>query len=168
MSSTTTTTVIVMGVSGSGKTTVAQGIASARGWAFAEGDEFHSAANVAKMASGTPLTDEDRWPWLQSIADWIAAREEAGESVVVTCSALKRVYRDLLAKDNPSVVFCELKVPDEVLEQRMAERQGHYMPASLLRSQLDTLEDLHPDEHGFRVKVQGGPDHVLNEVLEHL
>jgi gluconokinase len=162
------TTVIVMGVSGSGKTTLAQDLATAKGWTYAEGDEFHSEANVAKMASGHPLTDEDRWPWLQSIADWISAREAAGESVVVTCSALKRVYRDLLAEDNPSVVFCELQVPTEVLEQRMAERKNHYMPASLLRSQLDTLEDLHPDERGFRVRVQGGPDHVLNEVLRHL
>jgi gluconokinase len=162
------TTVIVMGVSGSGKTTLAQDLAKTKGWTYAEGDEFHSAANVAKMASGHPLTDEDRWPWLRSIAAWIGEHEAAGESVVVTCSALKRVYRDLLAEDNPSVVFCELQVPREVLEQRMAERKNHYMPASLLRSQLDTLEDLHPDERGFRVQVQGGPDHVLNEVLRHL
>ncbi len=164
----TTTTVVVMGVSGSGKTTVAQGIATARGWAHAEGDEFHPAANVEKMRSGTPLTDEDRWPWLRSIADWIGAREEAGESVVVTCSALKRAYRDLLAEDNPSVVFCELHVPAEVLEERLTQRTGHYMPASLLRSQLDTLEDLAPDERGFRVRVQGGPGEVLEEVLRHL
>ncbi|WP_432563191.1 gluconokinase [Kineococcus sp. SYSU DK003] len=157
-----------MGVSGSGKTTVAQGIATARGWAHAEGDEFHPAANVEKMRSGTPLTDEDRWPWLRSIADWIGAREEAGESVVVTCSALKRAYRDLLAEDNPSVVFCELHVPAEVLEERLTQRTGHYMPASLLRSQLDTLEDLAPDERGFRVRVQGGPGEVLEEVLRHL
>ncbi|ABS02086.1 gluconokinase [Kineococcus radiotolerans] len=165
MSAGSTTTVVVMGVSGGGKTTVAEGIAAARGWAFAEGDEFHSPANVAKMASGTPLTDEDRWPWLRSIAAWIAAREEAGESVVVTCSALKRAYRDLLARDNPSVVFCELEVPTEVLAQRLAQREGHYMPASLLRSQLDTLEGLQPDERGFRVPVRGGPDRVLAEVL---
>lgn len=162
------TTVIVMGVSGSGKTTLAQDLAKARGWTFAEGDDFHSEANVAKMASGHPLTDEDRWPWLRSIAAWIGEHEAAGESVVVTCSALKRAYRDLLAEDNPSVVFCALQVPPEVLEQRLAERKNHYMPASLLRSQLDTLEDLHPDERGFRVRVQGGPAHVLNEVLQHL
>jgi gluconokinase len=162
------TTVIVMGVSGSGKTTVAEGIAQARDWTFAEGDDFHPEANVEKMRAGHPLTDEDRWPWLRTIADWIAAKEAAGESAVVTCSALKRVYRDLLAKDNPSVVFCELQVPDEVLERRMAERKGHYMPASLLRSQLDTLEDLDPDERGFRVRVQGGPADVLSEVLQHL
>ncbi|WP_432541801.1 gluconokinase [Kineococcus sp. SYSU DK002] len=157
-----------MGVSGSGKTTLATDLARARGWTFAEGDEFHSQANVEKMRSGHPLTDEDRWPWLRSIADWIGERAAAGESVVVTCSALKRVYRDLLAGPNPSVVFCELQVPDEVLEDRLAHREGHYMPASLLRSQLDTLEDLGPDERGFRVRVQGGPADVLEEVLRHL
>ncbi|WP_432510472.1 gluconokinase [Kineococcus sp. SYSU DK001] len=157
-----------MGVSGSGKTTLATDLARARGWTFAEGDEFHSAANVEKMRSGHPLTDEDRWPWLRSIADWIGERAAAGESVVVTCSALKRVYRDLLAGADPSVVFCELQVPDEVLADRMAHREGHYMPASLLRSQLDTLEDLAPDERGFRVRVHGGPADVLDEVLRHL
>lgn len=163
-----TTTLIVGGVSGSGKTTVAQSVAAARGWVFAEGDDFHPEANVEKMRSGHPLDDEDRWPWLRVIAAWIGEREAAGESAVVTCSALKRSYRDLLSVPNPSVVFCELKVPDEVLAQRLAERKGHYMPASLLRSQLDTLEDLAPDERGFQVRVQGGPDHVLNEVLRHL
>lgn len=162
------TTVIVMGVSGSGKTTLAQDLSKAKGWTYAEGDDFHSEANVEKMRSGHALTDEDRWPWLRSIAAWISQREAVGESAVVTCSALKRVYRDLLAEGNPSVVFCELKVPDEVLEDRLAHREGHYMPASLLRSQLDTLEDLHPDERGFRVRVEGGPAQVLDEVLSHL
>lgn len=162
------TTVIVMGVSGSGKTTVAEGIAQTRGWTFAEGDGFHPAANVEKMRAGHPLTDEDRWPWLQTIADWISAREAAGESAVVTCSALKRVYRDLLAKDNPSVVFCELKVPDEVLEHRMAERQGHYMPASLLRSQLDTLEPLTDDEPGHRYSGEGSIEETVQVLLREL
>ncbi|MEZ0166377.1 gluconokinase [Kineococcus sp. LSe6-4] len=162
------TTVIVMGVSGSGKTTLAQDLAKTRGWTYAEGDEFHSRANVEKMRSGQPLTDEDRWPWLRSIAAWISEREAVGESAVVTCSALKRAYRDLLAEGNASVVFCELKVPDEVLQDRLTHREGHYMPASLLRSQLDTLEDLQPDEPGFRVRVQGGPAQVLDEVQSHL
>ncbi|MFB9377471.1 gluconokinase [Kineococcus gynurae] len=157
-----------MGVSGSGKTTVAEGIAAERGWPFAEGDDFHPEANVEKMRSGHPLTDEDRWPWLRTIAGWISERQEAGESVVVTCSALRRVYRDLLREQNPSVVFCELKVPDAVLADRLAHRQGHYMPASLLRSQLDTLEDLGEDEPGFTVLVDGGPDEVLRKVLAHL
>lgn len=163
-----TTTLIVGGVSGSGKTTVAQAVAAELGWVFAEGDDFHPEANVEKMRSGHPLDDEDRWPWLATIADWIGEREAAGENAVVTCSALKRSYRDLLAGPNPSVVFCELKVPDEVLQERLAERKGHYMPASLLRSQLDTLEDLAPDERGFVVRVGGGPDAVLAEVLTHL
>ena len=163
-----TTTLIVGGVSGSGKTTVAQSVAAERGWVFAEGDDFHSAANVEKMRSGHPLDDEDRWPWLREIAAWIGEREAAGESAVITCSALKRAYRDLLSGPNPSVVFCELKVPGDVLAQRLAERKDHYMPASLLRSQLDTLEDLAPEERGFVVRVEGGPDAVLAEVLGHL
>jgi gluconokinase len=162
------TTVIVMGVSGSGKTTVAQGIVAARGWRYAEGDDFHPDVNVAKMRSGHPLVDADRWPWLRTIAAWIGEREAEGTSAVVTCSALKRAYRDLLADGHPSVVFCQLMVPDTVLAQRLAERRGHYMPASLLHSQLDTLEDLQPDERGFTVPIQGGPDQVLADVLRHL
>ncbi|WP_337060443.1 gluconokinase [Kineococcus sp. G2] len=159
---------VVMGVSGSGKTTVARGVADERGWEFAEGDDFHPRANVDKMRDGTPLDDEDRWPWLRGIAAWIGEREAAGRSVVVTCSALKRSYRELLADGHPSVRFCQLVVPEEVLAERLAHRQGHYMPASLLRSQLDTLQDLQPDEPGFQVCVEGGPAAVLAEVLGHL
>src|SRR6478735_3329764 len=93
--------VVVMGVSGTGKTTVARGIAAATGWEFAEGDDFHSEANVAKMRAAEPLTDDDRWPWLESIGDWISGKEAVGESAVVACSALRRVYRDLLRRGRP-------------------------------------------------------------------
>ncbi|MGI4893535.1 MAG: gluconokinase [Janthinobacterium lividum] len=168
ISTAASTTLIVMGVSGSGKTTVATQAAERLGWKYSEGDDFHPAANVEKMRSGHPLDDEDRWPWLRDIASWIGDREKLSESVVITCSALKRVYRDLLADGHPSVVFCELVVPAEVLEERMAQRQGHYMPASLLRSQLETLQDLQPGERGFRVRVEGGEDRVLSEVLREL
>jgi gluconokinase len=163
-----TTTVVVMGVSGSGKTTVATGAAAALGWKYSEGDDFHPAANVEKMRSGHPLDDEDRWPWLRDIASWIGDRERLGESVVVTCSALKRSYRDLLADGHPSVVFCELEVPAAVLADRMAHREGHYMPASLLRSQLDTLQPLQPDERGLLAPLDGGEEAVLAQVLQHL
>ncbi|NAZ80755.1 AAA family ATPase [Kineococcus sp. R8] len=168
MSNPPTTTVVVMGVSGSGKTTVATGVAEALGWKYSEGDDFHPPANVEKMRSGHPLVDEDRWPWLRDIATWIGDREALGESVVITCSALKRSYRDLLADGHPSVVFCMLEVPAAVLAERMAHREGHYMPASLLRSQLETLEPLQPDERGFVVPVEGGEDAVLAAVLRHL
>ncbi|NAZ76860.1 AAA family ATPase [Kineococcus sp. T13] len=163
-----TTTVVVTGVSGSGKTTVATQVAERLGWKCSEGDDFHPQANVEKMRAGHPLADEDRWPWLSDIAAWIGDREALGEDVVITCSALKRAYRDLLSDGHPSVVFCQLVVPTEALEERMAHRRGHYMPASLLHSQLETLQDLQPDERGFQVRVEGGQEKVLADVLRHL
>ncbi|WP_432521397.1 gluconokinase [Kineococcus sp. SYSU DK006] len=162
------TTVVVMGVSGSGKTTVATQAAERLGWKYSEGDDFHPPANVEKMRAGHPLDDEDRWPWLSDIATWIGDREKLREDVVITCSALKRAYREVLRDGHPSVVFCQLVVPAEVLEERMAHRRGHYMPASLLHSQLETLQDLQPDERGFQVRVEGGEEKVLADVLRHL
>jgi gluconokinase len=149
-----------MGVAGSGKSTVARELATELGWPMAEGDDFHPRANVEKMRSGHPLDDDDRWPWLRSIADWIGRQEAAGQSAVVTCSALKRAYRDLLGAGHPSVRFVHLDVPREVLEQRLGGRQGHYMPASLLDSQLATLQPLGADEPGFAVPAGGPPDEV--------
>ncbi|NHN55341.1 gluconokinase [Calidifontibacter sp. DB0510] len=157
--------IIVMGVSGSGKTTLAEGIARRLGWMYAEGDDFHPAANVAKMRAGIPLTDEDRWPWLRQIGEWITQQEKSGRSAVITCSALKRSYRDLLRENRPGVRFLYLDVPREVLAQRLAERKGHYMPASLLDSQLDTLEALQPDEPGVVVRAHGSPEDALNDAL---
>ena len=161
-------TVVVMGVSGSGKTTVAQGIAAAMHWPMAEGDEFHPAANVEKMRSGTPLTDEDRWPWLGSIARWIGEREQRGVSSVVTCSALKRAYRDVLRSAGPSVVFLHLDTRVDTIRSRVEERQGHYMPPSLLDSQVSTLEPLEPDEPGVRVDASGDPAVVVRRALDAL
>lgn len=160
--------VIVMGVSGSGKTTVAKGISSLMGWEFAEGDAFHSEANVAKMRSGRPLTDDDRWPWLGSIGEWISAKEAAGESAVVTCSALRRVYRDLLRDDRPHVRFLHVEAPSEVIQDRMEHRAGHYMPSSLLPSQLATLEPLGADEPGVSVTNEGTAAEVLDRSLRAL
>jgi gluconokinase len=160
--------VIVMGVSGSGKSTVAKGISTVMGWEFAEGDAFHSEANVEKMRSGQPLTDEDRWPWLESIGDWISGKEASRESAVVTCSALRRVYRDLLRRDRPHVRFLHVEAASDLIEDRMQHRPGHYMPPSLLPSQLATLEPLEPDEPGTTVTNEGTAAAVLDRSLNAL
>lgn len=157
--------VIVMGVSGSGKTTVAKGISTVMGWEFAEGDAFHSDANVEKMRSGHPLTDDDRWPWLESIGEWISGKESARESAVVTCSALRRVYRDLLRRDRPHVRFLHVEAPTEIIHDRMEHRPGHYMPASLLTSQIATLEPLENDEPGVSISNEGTAATVLDRAL---
>ena len=163
-----TTSLVVMGVSGSGKTTVAQAAAKQLGWVFAEGDDFHPPANVAKMHAGIPLTDEDRWPWLRALADWIGAREAAGQDCVLTCSALKRVYRDLLDDGHPSVRFVHITASPETIRRRLELRRGHYMPASLLDSQLATLEPLAPDEPGLTLPGDGEPAAVLRDLICHL
>ena len=153
-----TTTIVVMGVSGSGKSTVAEKLVERLGWEFAEGDDFHPGANVAKMRAGTPLDDEDRRPWLRTVADWIGERERAGRSVIVTCSALRRSYREALRDGHPSVWFAHVTVDPEVLRDRLRKRTGHYMPSSLLESQLATLEPLQDDEPGAAVSGAGSPD----------
>ena len=160
-----TTTIVVMGVSGSGKSTVAAGLVERLGWEFAEGDEFHPPANVEKMRAGHPLDDEDRWPWLRTLADWIGQHERAGRSVVVTCSALKRSYRDLLCDGHPSVWFAQVTADAELIRERLQHRTGHYMPASLLDSQLATLEPLQDDEPGARISGAGAPDDVVDSLL---
>src|ERR687893_2996542 len=146
-----------MGVSGSGKSRVPAGLVERPGWDFAEGDDFHPPANVEKMRSGTPLDDEDRWPWLRTLADWIGEHEQAGTSAVVTCSALKRAYRDVLRDGHPSVWFAHVTVDPEVLRDRLGRRTGHYMPASLLDSQLALLEPLGEDEPGTSICGDGDP-----------
>jgi gluconokinase len=160
-----TTTIVVMGVSGSGKSTVAEGLVERLGWEFAEGDDFHPPANVAKMRSGQPLDDDDRWPWLRLLADWIGERERAGRSVVVTCSALKRSYRDLLRDGHPSVWFAHVTADPDVLRERVSGRTGHYMPVSLLESQLAALEPLQDDEPGASISGAGAPEAVVDELL---
>jgi len=157
-----------MGVSGVGKTTVAKGISTYLGWTFAEGDAFHPEANVAKMSAGTPLTDEDRWPWLRSIGAWMTEEIDAGRSGVVTCSALRRAYRDLLREDRPEVVFCHLTADPDLIGERMSHRTDHYMPASLLPSQLAALEPLEPDEPGAVVSVDGDAAQVIARALDAL
>jgi gluconokinase len=160
-----TTTVVVMGVSGSGKSTVAAGLVDRLGCAFAEGDDFHPPANVAKMRAGMPLDDDDRWPWLRRLAAWIGEHEQAGRNAVVTCSALKRSYRDLLRDGHPSVWFAHVTVDPDLLRQRVQKRSGHYMPPSLLDSQLATLEPLQDDEPGASISGAGTPDAVVEKLL---
>jgi gluconokinase len=159
------TTIVVMGVSGSGKSTVAAGLVDRLGWEFAEGDDFHPPANVAKMRNGVPLDDDDRWPWLRTLAAWIGEHEQAGKSAVVTCSALKRSYRDLLRDGHPSVWFAHVTADAEQIRDRVQRRTGHYMPPSLLDSQLATLEPLQDDEPGASVSGAGQPDEVVDALL---
>jgi len=161
-------TVVLMGVSAAGKSTVLPILADRLGAVALEGDTLHPASNIRKMASGRPLTDADRDPWLRSIAVWIGERERAGETAVVACSALRRRYRDILRDRQQSVVFVHLAVPAGELQRRLAVRLGHYMPASLLPSQLATLEPLEPDEPGFEVSASGSPEAVANEILARL
>ena len=162
------TSVVVMGVSGSGKTTVAERLAAHLGCEYEEGDDHHPAANVEKMRSGIALDDDDRRPWLEDLARWIGDREDTGRSCVLTCSALKRGYRDLLRAGNESVWFAHVDVPQDVLAARLRERKGHYMAPSLLTSQLATLQPLQPDEPGITVPGTGEPDQVVDAILEAL
>jgi gluconokinase len=160
---------VVMGVSGTGKTTVGSALAHRLGRTFIEGDGFHPERNVAKMSAGEPLNDDDRRPWLQTLNKLMGAHETEGRPTVLTCSALKRAYRDLLREDLPagSVYFVHLGAPREVLQARM-ESRTHFMPPSLLQSQLDTLEPLGADEAGRRFDVTPPADVVCDAVEEAL
>ena len=151
---------VIMGVSGSGKTTLAMLLEDRLGWQYAEADDFHPPANIAKMSAGTPLTDEDRWPWLEAMRDWLSEQTRAGRSSVVTCSALKRSYRDLLRDAEGRIRFLHLTAPPEVLGERLEHRAGHFMPATLLPSQLSTLEPLGAEEDGVVITVDE-PPHVI-------
>lgn len=159
---------VVMGVSGSGKTTVGEGLARRLGWPFLEGDSLHPPANVAKMKSGTPLDDADRLPWLRAIAARIDDWRRAGSPGIVTCSALKRSYRRILVGDRPEVRLVFLKGTRDTIAPRMAARRGHFMPPGLLQSQLDTLEEPGADERPITVAVDGAPDAIVAEVLRAL
>jgi len=151
--------VVVMGVSGSGKTTVGTALAERLGVPYAEADDFHPPENVAKMASGVPLDDEDRRPWLDAIAAWLA--ERGGRGGVVTCSALRRRYRDRLRRAAPEVFFLHLDGSPELIAERLAARRGHFMPPELLRSQFETLEPLEPGEKGAAVAIDGPVEEVV-------
>lgn len=153
--------VVVMGVAGSGKTTVGAALAERLGLEYADADAFHGEASVAKMAAGHPLNDDDRGPWLQAIGVWLAAHDETGG--VVSCSALRRRYRDVLRKAAPRVHFLHLDGDPLVVTQRVASRLNHFMPLSLVSSQLETLERLEPDETGSRLDLTASVDDIVAE-----
>jgi gluconokinase len=157
--------IVVMGVAGSGKTTIASRLAERLQWRFAEGDSFHPPANVAKMRAGIALTDEDRWPWLDAIAAWIDAARASGERCVVTCSALKRAYRDRLAGGHDDARFVYLKGEYDLVARRMAARQGHYMPVALLQSQYDALEEPHPGENPLVISILTPPEEIVEGIV---
>jgi len=157
--------VIVAGVSGSGKSTIGALLAGRLGWRFADADGFHPAANVEKMRDGVPLTDEDRWPWLRAITAWMDERIAAGESAVVTCSALKRSYRDLLLDGRPQARMVFLALDREVLARRLAARHGHFFPEQLLGTQLTDLEPLQPDERVVTVVPTGDPEATADAII---
>lgn len=159
---------VVMGVSAAGKTTVAREINEVLHWEFAEGDDFHPQANVDKMASGESLDDEDRWPWLAALADWIGQQDAAGRSTIMACSALKRSYRDVLRGAGATTYFVHLTGDRELLQERMSARDDHFMPLELLDSQLATIEGLVPDEHGGTFDVAGTPSEIASDVLSEL
>ncbi len=155
---------VVMGVSGSGKTTVAAMLAGRLHWTFEEGDNLHPASNVEKMHSGIPLTDEDRKPWLRAIAEWIDHWRERHEHGVITCSALKREYRRIIIGDRSDVRLVYLKGDKVVIAKRLAARQGHFMPTSLLQSQFDTLEQPAPEENPIVVEVGPSPREIVDQI----
>ncbi|GAA2795298.1 gluconokinase [Saccharopolyspora taberi] len=163
-----TTQVVVMGVAGSGKTTVAELLAGRAGLEFVEADRFHSPENIAKMSAGTPLTDADRLPWLRSLSEWMRDRRAAGSATVLACSALKRPYRDILREHAPNLKFVHLHGPEELVLARMASRKGHFMPTALLDSQFAALEPLEADEDGITLDLAETPDQLADRALSWL
>jgi gluconokinase len=159
---------VVMGVSGAGKTTVGKLLAERLGWAFEEGDSLHPLANVQKMAAGIPLTDDDRWPWLARVADWVDGQLDTGRDGVITCSALKRSYRTLINRRGSGVEFVYLSVSKSELEERVAHRPEHFMPASLLESQLAALEVPVDPEPAIREEADADAALVVDRLLRDL
>src|SRR2546428_769469 len=157
-----------MGVPGSDKTTVGALLAGELGWPYAEADDFHPVANVDKMAAGPPLTDEDRRPWLAAIGAWIDQQIEAGKPAVITCSALKRAYRDQLRSGRPQVGLVYLRGDRELIAARLAARHGHFFHAEMLDSQFAALEEPTPDEHVIVVPIGGTPQEIVADILTRL
>ncbi len=162
------TVLVLMGVSGAGKTTVAQELHRLLGWVFQEGDDLHPPANVEKMRAGHPLNDEDRKPWLEAIARWIDARLAADEPGIITCSDLKRAYRRITVGDRKGVTLVYLEGDERLIAERISQRQHRYMPASLLRSQFATLEPPGPDEHALVVPLEQTVSETVIDLLHKL
>jgi len=159
---------IVMGVSGSGKSTIAARLAGRLSWTFEDGDRFHPASNVAKMSAGQPLTDEDRWPWLQAIADEIDRVCAAGGHVVIACSALKRTYRDVLVHGRRDIRIVFLAGIQPLIADRLARRKGHFMPPGLLDSQFRTLEPPGPDENPVTVSIDASVETIVDDIVRQI
>lgn len=168
MGSRTPCALVVMGVSGSGKSTIADRLAARLGWRFEDGDQFHPPANVAKMSAGHPLTDEDRWPWLQAIADEIDRVCAAGEHAVIACSALKRAYRDILVHDRDDVRIVFLDGTQDLIAGRLATRKGHFMPSGLLDSQFATLERPDAAERPLTVSIDASVETIVDDIVKQL
>jgi carbohydrate kinase (thermoresistant glucokinase family) len=156
---------VVMGVSGSGKTTVGKLLAERLGWHYQEGDALHPPENVAKMHAGIPLTDADRQPWLESVAAWIDGQRAAKQPGIITCSALKRSYRRTIIGDRPEVRLVYLRGSRDVMAEHLAKRTGHFMPASLLQSQIDTLEEPGPDEDPITIDVGPPAGRIAEDII---
>jgi gluconokinase len=159
---------VVMGVSGSGKSTIADKLAARLNWTFEDGDRFHPASNVAKMSAGHPLTDEDRWPWLQAIADEIDRVCKANERAVIACSALKRAYRDVLVHGRNDVRIVYLDGTEQLIADRLARRKGHFMPPGLLASQFKTLEPPAENENPVTVSIDASVDAIVDDIVSQL
>ena len=160
--------ILIAGVSGSGKTTIGELLAERLGWEYAEADAFHSEANIAKMRAGHPLDDADRLPWLRSIAAWITVRLAENRPGVVTCSALKRTYRDLLTGGDPEVALVLLDGDRDLIAARMKARKGHFFKETLLDTQFADLERPAPDEHVLLAPIKGTPDETVTQILKSL
>jgi gluconokinase len=161
--------IVVMGVSGAGKSTVGRLIAARLDCPFRDADSFHPAANIAKMSRGEPLTDDDRWPWLGAIAAWIAEHRAAHTTCVVTCSALKRIYRDIVTdRQSADVRLVYLTGDFDLIEARLKARTGHFMPPGLLRSQFDALQEPGADEHAITVSIDAAPEEIASRAMEKL
>ncbi len=159
---------IVMGVSGSGKSTIAEALANRLGWTFEDGDRFHPASNVAKMSAGHPLTDEDRWPWLRAIAAEIDRLADSGGHAVIACSALKRAYRDILVHGRRDVRIIYLKGSRQLIAARLAARTNHFMPPGLLDSQFKTLQEPVRDENAVVVSIDASADAIVEDIVRRL
>ncbi len=160
--------IILMGVSGSGKSSVAEALARRTGFAVEDADAFHPQANIDKMHAGIPLTDDDRWPWLRAIAAAIDRNAETGWPVIIACSALKRAYRDVLVHGRDDVRIVYLKGPRELIARRLAARRDHFMPASLLDSQFTTLEEPTRDEPVVAIDIAAGIDAIVTDIIDRL
>jgi carbohydrate kinase (thermoresistant glucokinase family) len=164
----TPTVVIVMGVSGCGKSTVGSLLASRLHWEFEDADWLHPTVNVDKMHNGIPLTDDDRWPWLNAVAAWIDASRHSGGRAVVACSALKRRYRDILIGDRADVRLVYLKGDETLIARRLATRHEHFMPRSLLHSQFEALEEPGPDEKPVVISIEPPPHEIVSQIASAL